>query len=79
MPGSDAARERAARRRASARTPKGKLAWDKERTRELFRLYKEEGDEEEEVEPFAVRVITMGCSLHHATYSANFSASSSGV
>ena len=46
MPGSDAARERAARRRASARTPKGKLAWDKERTRELFRLYKEEGDEE---------------------------------
>ena len=27
-------------------TPKGKLAWDKERTRELFRLYKEEGDED---------------------------------
>ena len=26
--------------------PKGKLAWDKDRTRELFRRYKEEGDEE---------------------------------
>ena len=25
--------------------PKGRLAWDKERTRELFRLYKQEGDE----------------------------------
>ncbi len=28
------------------RVPKGKDAWDKERTRELFRLYKEKGDEE---------------------------------
>ena len=28
------------------RAPKGKDAWDKERTRELFRLYKEKGDEE---------------------------------
>ncbi len=46
------AEERAQARRASAaaarelpQTPKGKLAWDKERTRELFRRYKEEGDE----------------------------------
>lgn len=34
------------RRHLSARTPKGKLAWDKDRTRELFRRYKEEGDTE---------------------------------
>ena len=27
-------------------TPKGKLAWDKQRTRELFALYKEQGDED---------------------------------
>jgi RNA polymerase sigma-B factor len=46
------AEERAQARRASAaaarelpQTPKGKLAWDKERTRELFRRYKEDGDE----------------------------------
>ncbi len=46
MPRSDSAKEAVSRRRLSSRTPKGKLAWDKERTRELFRLYKEEGDEE---------------------------------
>ncbi|EHF01648.1 MULTISPECIES: SigB/SigF/SigG family RNA polymerase sigma factor [Olsenella] len=34
------------RRRSSARLTHGKLAWDKGRTRELFRRYKEEGDEE---------------------------------
>ena len=39
-----AARRRAAR--AAARQRPGIPAWDKERTRELFRLYKEEGDEE---------------------------------
>ena len=38
--------EVAPRRRISSRMPKGKLAWDKDRTRELFRRYKEEGDEE---------------------------------
>lgn len=32
--------------RAVRRAPKGKDAWDKERTRELFRLYKEKSDEE---------------------------------
>ena len=31
--------------RLTRHTPKGKDAWDKERTRELFRLYKEKGDE----------------------------------
>ncbi|MBP3883681.1 MAG: sigma-70 family RNA polymerase sigma factor, partial [Olsenella sp.] len=46
MPRSDSARETVSRRRLSSRTPKGKLAWDKERTRELFRRYKEENDEE---------------------------------
>ena len=47
MPSAEGTEERrAARRRLSARAPKGKLAWDKERTRELFRRYKEEGDEE---------------------------------
>ena len=36
------------RRRQRAKRPvrEGKAAWDKERTRELFRLYKEEDDEE---------------------------------
>ena len=45
-------RDAAAEARAAARasrdlpaTPKGKLAWDKARTRELFSLYKDEGDE----------------------------------
>ena len=32
--------------RVVRRAPKGKDAWDKERTHELFRLYKEKGDEE---------------------------------
>ena len=40
-----AAAASAARRRLR-RASKGKPAWDKERTRELFRRYKEEGDEE---------------------------------
>ncbi len=47
------AEQRAEARRAAAAsvrelpgTPKGKLAWDKARTRELFRLYKQEGDED---------------------------------
>ncbi len=39
------ASDKAARRRLR-RVSKGKPAWDKERTRELFRRYKEEGDEE---------------------------------
>lgn len=46
--GIDAA-ERAAERaseRAVRRPRSGKAAWDKERTRELFRLYKEKGDTE---------------------------------
>lgn len=34
------------RRRLPTRTPRGKLAWDKERTRELFRRYKVEGNED---------------------------------
>ena len=34
------------RRRLPTRTPRGTLAWDKERTRELFRRYKVEGDED---------------------------------
>lgn len=33
-------------RRVSAGAGRGKLAWDKERTRELFALYKNEGDED---------------------------------
>ncbi|MCI1665573.1 MAG: SigB/SigF/SigG family RNA polymerase sigma factor [Atopobiaceae bacterium] len=43
-----AARQESVRLSAAvpASPPKGKLAWDKERTREQFRLYKEEGDEE---------------------------------
>ena len=32
--------------RGATRPPRDRLAWDKERTRELFRLYREEGDEE---------------------------------
>ena len=47
------AEQRAEARRAAAAatrdlpgTPKGKLAWDKARTRELFRLYKQKGDED---------------------------------
>ncbi len=47
-----ASEARAAARRAAQRshrelpgTPKGRLAWDKVRTKELFRLYKQEGDE----------------------------------
>ncbi len=38
--------EASAARRRLRRASKGKPAWDKERTRELFRRYKEEGDEE---------------------------------
>lgn len=36
------------RRRQRAKRPvrEGKVAWDKERTRQLFRLYKQDGDEE---------------------------------
>ncbi len=44
MASSDVERTRASR--LARRVPQGKAAWDKERTRELFRLYKEEGDEE---------------------------------
>jgi RNA polymerase sigma-B factor len=33
-------------RRTSANAGRGKLAWDKTRTKELFRRYKEEGDED---------------------------------
>ena len=40
------AAEASAARRRLRRASKGKPAWDKERTRELFRRYKEEGDEE---------------------------------
>ena len=46
----DVSREEAAaerrQRRLEARRGRGKLAWDKDRTRELFRRYKEEGDAE---------------------------------
>lgn len=41
-----APRRDASEARAVRRAPKGKDAWDKERTHELFRLYKEKGDEE---------------------------------
>lgn len=43
-----ASSDREERRRQRAKRPprEGKVAWDKERTRELFRLYKQEGDEE---------------------------------
>ena len=51
-PSRDAAAVARAAARAAARatrdlpaTPKGKLAWDKARTRELFSLYKDKGDE----------------------------------
>jgi RNA polymerase sigma-B factor len=40
------ARAERARHRSLHRTPKGKAAWDKDRTRELFRRYKEDGDPE---------------------------------
>ena len=40
------ARAERARHRSLHRTPKGKAAWDKERTRELFRQYKATGDPE---------------------------------
>lgn len=42
----EATEARASSRLAARRVPKGKLAWDKDRTRELFRRYKEEGDQE---------------------------------
>ncbi len=38
--------EKRAETRLSRRAPKGKQAWDKELTRELFRRYKEKGDED---------------------------------
>lgn len=38
--------ENAVAKRREARRQRGKLAWDKERTRELFRRYKEDGDED---------------------------------
>ena len=38
------ARAERARHRSLHRTPKGKAAWDKDRTRELFRQYKATGD-----------------------------------
>lgn len=40
------ARAERARQRSLHRTPKGKAAWDKDRTRELFRQYKATGDPE---------------------------------
>ena len=43
---SQAPQRDASEARAVRRAPKGKDAWDKERTHELFRLYKEKGDEE---------------------------------
>ncbi len=45
MQSSDRSEERS-RARLSRRPPKGKAAWDKERTRELFARYKNDGDEE---------------------------------
>ena len=45
VPAASRADASAARRRL-CRVSKGKPAWDKDRTRELFRRYKEEGDEE---------------------------------
>lgn len=44
MPAEGALERRRLRRKA--RENRGRLAWDKDRTRELFRRYKEEGDEE---------------------------------
>ncbi|SEH54246.1 RNA polymerase, sigma 37 subunit, RpsB/SigB [Olsenella sp. KH1P3] len=46
MPSEESAVEKSPRRRLSSRMPKGRLAWDKDRTRELFRRFKEEGDED---------------------------------
>ncbi|WP_091008088.1 SigB/SigF/SigG family RNA polymerase sigma factor [Parafannyhessea umbonata] len=46
MPSEESAAEKSPRRRLSSRMPKGRLAWDKDRTRELFRRFKEEGDED---------------------------------
>jgi RNA polymerase sigma-B factor len=49
MTNNDVSRSKATGTRARRTTPavgRGKLAWDKDRTRELFRLYKEEGDED---------------------------------
>ena len=37
--------EKRGEKRLSRRAPKGKQAWDKDLTRELFRRYKQEGDE----------------------------------
>ncbi len=45
MPSRDLA-EKASPPRISRRIPEGKAAWDKGRTRELFRRFKQEGDEE---------------------------------
>lgn len=42
----NAVTENAVARRREARRQRGRLAWDKERTHELFRRYKEEGDED---------------------------------
>lgn len=44
MPKEETVVETPRRRLLSSRTPKGKLAWDKDRTRELFHLYKTKGD-----------------------------------
>ena len=44
MPADEALERKRLRR--STRVGRGRLAWDKDRTRELFRRYKEEGDEE---------------------------------
>ncbi len=46
MASSDLEREERRRQRAKRPPREGKAAWDKERTRELFKLYKEDGDEE---------------------------------
>lgn len=46
MASSDLEREERRRQRAKRPPREGKVAWDKQRTRELFRLYKEDGDEE---------------------------------
>lgn len=46
MPNDVTSNEARERRRLSRSLGRGRLAWDKERTRELFRRYKDEGDEE---------------------------------
>ncbi|WP_077597738.1 SigB/SigF/SigG family RNA polymerase sigma factor [Olsenella urininfantis] len=46
MPNADAETRASSRRRLSRHMPKGTVAWDKGRTRELFRRYKDEGDED---------------------------------